>query len=559
MGADGAVDAVVQDQDDRLRIGLERRGKLGAVHLEIAVPGEADDRTSGLGHLGGDGGGKAISHRPGLRREQPRPGAVFEEPPRPDREVARAVGDDGVLRQPVAQEGADLAHVDRRRLVGQVEARLVGGAALGPPGGPVAPDRLKRAQRRGEGIRSGLDPEVRAIDLADLQIRAVDMDQPLLRLRQVEQRVAVGRVLAEAVVDGEDQVGLADQLPDRGEHADARLAAEGGRGIVVHVLVAEDRDHRNVRGLGEPLDRQRPLPLPVAAAIEDQRALRPGKHVPQPRHRRRRGLRFVDLHGAGQRRGVGGRSQHVLGQCHDHRAGAAGDRGDPGTGDDLRDAFDAVDLDRPFRHRAEHRPVIDLLERLAALHVGADLADEQDHRRAVLHRRMHADRGIGRTRTAGDHADAGLSRQFSIGGRHEPGAAFVAAHDVVELSFGVEKRVQHRKVAFARHPEGLARTKGHEALDQKLSTVPHHLNPSLPVRSCSGAGRAGRRAQEIRKTARFTRAALPQALARKVRRNWPFRALQFDHIFAPSPSDSPGAVGARRRHDAVRRIRGDRP
>ena len=55
MGADRAVDAVVEQQDDRLRLVLEGGRQLLAVHLEIAIAGKADDGALGMSDLGGDG------------------------------------------------------------------------------------------------------------------------------------------------------------------------------------------------------------------------------------------------------------------------------------------------------------------------------------------------------------------------------------------------------------------------------------------------------------------------------------------------------------------------
>ena len=76
--------------------------------------------------------------------------------------------------------------------------------------------------------------------------------------------------------------------------------------------------------------------------------------------------------------------------------GRPAQRGREGARDVLRDAVGAVDLRDPFRHRPEHAPVVDLLERLALLLVGSDLADEQDQRRRVLERGVHADGGVRR-------------------------------------------------------------------------------------------------------------------------------------------------------------------
>ena len=119
--------------------------------------------------------------------------------------------------------------------------------------------------------------------------------------------------------------------------------------------------------------------------------------------------------------------QHVLGQRDDHRAGAAAGRGVEGARDDLGDARRIVDLGRPFGHGAEHRAVVELLERLALAHVARDLADEQDHRRRILLGDVDAGRGVGGAGPAGDEADAGPAGDLADRLRHHGGAALLPA------------------------------------------------------------------------------------------------------------------------------------
>src|SRR4030095_2323985 len=56
----------------------------------------------------------------------------------------------------------------------------------------------------------------------------------------------------------------------------------------------------------------------------------------------------------------------------------------------------AAPLGEAERSRPEHLPVVDFLERLAVALAARDLADEQDHRRRVLERGVHADRRVAR-------------------------------------------------------------------------------------------------------------------------------------------------------------------
>ena len=121
----------------------------------------------------------------------------------------------------------------------------------------------------------------------------------------------------------------------------------------------------------------------------------------------------------------------------------------------------------PFRHRAEHGLVVDLLERLALAHAGVDLADEQDHRRRILHRDVDAVAGIGRAGAAGDEADAGPAGQLAIGLGHHRGAAFGAAdHDVDRA---VMQRVERGEIAFARHAGDALDALRDELVDQDLA------------------------------------------------------------------------------------------
>ena len=87
----------------------------------------------------------------------------------------------------------------------------------------------------------------------------------------------------------------------------------------------------------------------------------------------------------------GGLGLHVLGQREHHRAGPARHRGVERAAHVLGHAVGAVDLRDPLRHLAVHAAVVDLLERLALDEVVADLADEENHRRRILVRGVHAD------------------------------------------------------------------------------------------------------------------------------------------------------------------------
>ena len=106
--------------------------------------------------------------------------------------------------------------------------------------------------------------------------------------------------------------------------------------------------------------------------------------------------------------------QHVLGQRDHHRAGPAVHRDVKRARDDFGDARRIVDLGRPFRHGAEHRAVVELLERLAVAHLARDLADEHDHRRGILLGDVHAGRAVGGAGAARHERDAGPAGELAV-------------------------------------------------------------------------------------------------------------------------------------------------
>ena len=116
--------------------------------------------------------------------------------------------------------------------------------------------------------------------------------------------------------------------------------------------------------------------------------------------------------------------------------------------------------------RAEHRAIVELLERLALAHVARDLADEQDHRRGVLPRDMHAGRRIGGARPAGDEADAGPAGRLADGFRHDRRAALLPADGDGDVA--VVAGVERGDIALARHAEHVTHAMNDELIDQNF-------------------------------------------------------------------------------------------
>ena len=188
------------------------------------------------------------------------------------------------------------------------------------------------------------------------------------------------------------------------------------------------------------------------------------------RHGLGRGCGF-DGRGGTAVRDDGGLDQHVLGQGQHDRPRPAGDGGGEGAVDELRDAGRILDLGHPFGHAAEHLAVVDLLEGVALAAAAVDLAHEQDHRHAVLLGDVHARAGVGGTRPAGDHGDAGPAGELAPGGGHHGRTAFLAADDEADLG-RVVQRVQDLEIALARHAEDGVDALQAELVDQDPAPGP---------------------------------------------------------------------------------------
>ena len=305
----------------------------------------------------------------------------------------------------------------------------------------------------------------------------------------VEQRVALAHWLADARAEGEDQIRLLRRGDEARIGAHAQVTREMRAGAVEQALAAEGDRGRDVIRHEEVADGGLALRAPTAAAENGERAL----GLRQQRHHLR--------HGA--RRGVGGQHAlradvrhghavllHLLADGDDDGAGAAADRHVEGMRHDLGDAPRVVDLRHPFGERREHPAVVHLLEALAVRLLDGNLADEQHHRRAVLHRHMHADGGVAGTGPARDDGHAGLARQLTLRLRHVDGAGLEAAGDELHAVSGGVETVQQVQVAFARHREHMARPVRHQRIGQQLPAaallhplrhaafLPRRINPA---------------------------------------------------------------------------------
>ena len=106
-----------------------------------------------------------------------------------------------------------------------------------------------------------------------------------------------------------------------------------------------------------------------------------------------------------------------------------------------------IDGEHALRRRGEPFGDAELLERLAGPVGDRNEADEEDECGRILPCSVEGDHRVRRTGTAGDHGYAGPSGQAGFGHGHEPGAAFLSAHD--GLDGGVIETVEHVEVGLA--------------------------------------------------------------------------------------------------------------
>ncbi len=137
---------------------------------------------------------------------------------------------------------------------------------------------------------------------------------------------------------------------------------------------------------------------------------------------------------------------------------------------DFRNARRIVDLGRPFRHRAEHRAVIEFLECLALAHVARYLAYEHDQRRRILHGDVNAGRSIARARPTGDEANARPPCCLAHGLRHHRRSALLTADG--ERDVAVVERIESCEVALARHAEGMPHAMRDQLIDEDFAAGP---------------------------------------------------------------------------------------
>ena len=341
---------------------------------------------------------------------------------------------------------------------------------------PFGPQQRHRRRQRFERLRRAghrrLQQQVGGIHATQLFGAGVDVNQLLLRPRRFDQRVAAGRHLAQARADREDQVGIDDALGELRIDADAHVAGVVRMAVVEQVLEAKRTAHRQIPAFGKTLQRVAGFGVPAAAARDDERALRRQQHRPHVAQRAGRGPgeRGFDPQQHRRRRRL---RQHVFGQRQHHRPRAPLQCGVEGACDVFGQPIGVVHLADPLRKTeragAEHLTVVDLLKCFAVALVARDLADEQDHRRAVLKSGVQPDAGIGRTRPAGHEADARAPGELALCIGHERGTAFLSASDEADAFAVLVKAVEHGQKTFAGNTEHGVDALGDQSLDQRVA------------------------------------------------------------------------------------------
>ena len=144
--------------------------------------------------------------------------------------------------------------------------------------------------------------------------------------------------------------------------------------------------------------------------------------------------------------------QQVHRAFHEHRAGHAG----AGDGEGLLDGRAQVahlhDLAEQLDVRLHQRPLVDVLQRAAALQRGGRRPTEQDHRRLRQLRVLQRGDGVGDAGAGGDGGHAGNARKPRRGVGREHGGCFVAHVDDADAA-GLGRAEDRRDVAAAQGEE----------------------------------------------------------------------------------------------------------
>ncbi len=283
-------------------------------------------------------------------------------------------------------------------LVGRLEERL-----------GVGRDDMRR--RRRSGVIAGLE-----VDLRPRQPGARHL-------------VAEGRRLAQPRPDDQQRIGPVEPLADR------RCRAEPGHPEVERMLVGHDvgtppgGDDRHLEELGEAGQLGRRPGAQHARPSQDDRPAGRGEELDDRAHlvvaRARRGRT-----GALELRVVrDGLVEEVLGEREQDGPGPAAECLANRLADRFAHGLGRRGFGRPLGQPAERGDLVDLLEGLAAADGALDLADDGEHRRRILARRVDPDGQVGPAHGTRPEADRRSAGELTVGFGHERGGALVAGRD----------------------------------------------------------------------------------------------------------------------------------
>jgi len=130
----------------------------------------------------------------------------------------------------------------------------------------------------------------------------------------------------------------------------------------------------------------------------------------------------------------------------------------------------AVDRDRDLADPlGEDLPVVDLLEGLAVALAARDLADEQDHRRRVLERRVQADRGVARAGSARHEAQARSTAELALRLGHVARAALLPTGDEADAIAMLVEAIERGEEALAGNAEDGVRALREQRFDEGVT------------------------------------------------------------------------------------------
>ena len=131
------------------------------------------------------------------------------------------------------------------------------------------------------GQRRG-DREIGLVDTTELARIRMGVDERLLRVRRLEERVAARGHLTESAADREHEIGVAQPPGDRLVHRDAENADVTRRAVVDEVLAPKRARHRKLVRLAERLHVAARLGGPATLADDDEGPLGGGEQLAQP-------------------------------------------------------------------------------------------------------------------------------------------------------------------------------------------------------------------------------------------------------------------------------------